>query len=365
MDAAAVSRSRETVTAEGVAEAESRALRHPFERPPGPGEAVQVTEGVLWLRLPLPFSLDHINVWALNDEDGWTIVDSGLATPQARELWPALLAGPLGGWPVRRVICTHMHPDHVGMAGWLVERFACPLWMTRLEYTTCRMLIADAGQPAPEQGVQFYRSAGWSEAQLDGYRQGFGRFGRAVHAFPSSFTRMSEGDLIRIGGRDWRVVVGSGHCPEHACLYRGDDQLLISGDQVLPHISSNVSVHPTEPDANPLGDWLSSIDKLLRQLPAETLVLPSHGEPFTGLHHRLARLKERHEHALERVLGALDQPRRVVDVFPAIFRRPIGEADLGLATGEALSHLNWLLAESAATRELDGEGILWWRRASA
>jgi len=325
---------------------------------------LEVAEGVLWLRLPLPFALNHINLWALKDGDGWTVVDTGLATDDAMKIWPGLLSGPLGGRPVHRIIATHMHPDHVGMAGWLVERFDAPLHMTRLEYTTCRVLIADTGRQAPPEGERFYRSAGWSDGQIDAYRAGFGRYGARIHAFPASFERLVDGQALGIDGRIWRVVVGSGHSPEHACLFREDDKVLISGDQVLPRISSNVSVHPTEPAANPLHDWLCSIQKLEASLPADSLVLPSHGEPFLGLHRRLAMLRERHEQALGRIEGLLAEPRRVVDIFPALFRRTLQAGDLGLATGEALAHLNLLEHRGSAARRTDPDGTWWWGSAT-
>jgi glyoxylase-like metal-dependent hydrolase (beta-lactamase superfamily II) len=339
-------------------------LLYPFEGTPAPGEAISVADGVLWLRLPLPFVLDHINVWALRDGDGWTLVDTGVRMKTTIEAWEQAFAGPLEGLPVKRVIVTHMHPDHVGMAGWLTERFGCRLWMSRLEYVTCRLLAADTGREAPEDGVRFYRAAGWSEEQIAGYRERFGGFGKGVHHLPESYRRLADNDEIEIGGKAWRVVVGNGHSPEHACLYRDEDQLLISGDQVLPRISSNVSVWPTEPDADPLTDWLDSIEKLRRTFPAETLVLPSHGEPFRGLHDRLDALERGHERSLVRLakrLGAA--PCRAVDVFGVLFARAIGDGLLGMATGEGVAHLNCLKERGLAVAEPDEAGVLWWRAA--
>jgi glyoxylase-like metal-dependent hydrolase (beta-lactamase superfamily II) len=345
------------------AEARRTPLVYPCGTPPEPGAAVEVAPGVLWLRLPLPFALDHINVWALRDGEGWTLVDTGVRTKDSMAAWEAAFEGPLRGLPVTRVIVTHMHPDHVGLAGWLTRRFDCRLWMTRLEYVICRMLVADTGREAPEEGGRFYRACGWTEEQIAQYRIRFGGFGKAVHHLPDAYRRIEEGEVLTVDGRPWRVVVGNGHSSEHACLYREEDGVVISGDQVLPKISSNVSVWPTEPDADPLSDWLASLAKLKRELPADTLILPSHGEPFTGLHARLDALTRGHERSLERLLRLLREPKRAVDVFGALFARKIGDDMLGMATGESLAHLNCLKRRGLALDETDETGVTWWRAA--
>jgi glyoxylase-like metal-dependent hydrolase (beta-lactamase superfamily II) len=338
-------------------------LDYPWSEPPAAGAATPVSEGLLWMRLPLPFALDHINVYALRDGRGWLVVDTGVQTPAAVEAWEAAFAGPMDGRPVTRVLCTHLHPDHTGLAGWIARRFAAPLLMTRLEYVVCRMLLADTGRPAPEEGVAFYRAAGWDEAALEGYRERFGMFGRAVSPLPDSFTRLSDGGSVEIDGRPWRVVVGGGHSPEHACLHDPERRVLIAGDQVLPQISSNVSVFPTEPEADPLDDWMQSLAKLRREIPDDVLVLPGHGPPFRGLHSRLAALEEGHRIGLDRLERSLAQPRRAVDVFGALFARPIGNSLLGMATGESVAHLTRLVREGRAVREQDADGVWWWRRA--
>lgn len=340
----------------------SAGLTFPFGDAPASGEAVEAAEGLLWMRLPLPIILDHINVWALRDGDGWTVVDTGVETPAITEAWEQALAGPLQDRPIRQVVCTHLHPDHVGMAGWLTRRFAAPLLMTRLEYVTCRMLLADAGRPAPEAGVGFYRAAGWDETALESYRQRFGQFGRGVSAFPDSYTRLSDGDQLEIGGRSWRVIVGAGHSPEHACLHQAELKVLIAGDQVLPKISSNISVFPTEPDADPLGDWIGSLAKLRREVGDDVLVLPSHGAPFRGLHARLDELAQGHCVALDRLEQSLAPPKRAVDVFGSLFARRIEGGLLGMATGESLAHLNRLVREGRAVRETGDDGVWRWRR---
>jgi glyoxylase-like metal-dependent hydrolase (beta-lactamase superfamily II) len=345
-------------------EAGARGLVYPFAGRPAAGEAIEVAPGVLWMRLAMPMALDHINVYALRDGGGWTLVDTGLNLPATRAEWEVLLAGPLEGRPVTRVICTHMHPDHIGLAGWLCERFRAPLAMTRLEYVMARMLLADTGRPAPESGAVFYRAAGWSGEQLESYRREFGQFGRAVAPMPAGYVRMREGDRLTIGGADWRVVVGEGHSPEHACLWREADDVVLGGDQILPKISSNVSVWPTEPDADPLGDWLASLERMKTVFPDEVLVLPSHGEPFRGAQARLDALLRGHRTALRRLERALRSPKRAVDVFPALFARPVGDGVRGMATGESLAHLNYLLRQGRVERVRDADGVDWWSAAS-
>ncbi len=337
------------------------ALVYPLESPPDPGTAVEVAPGVLWLRMSLPMALNHINVWALADGDSWTIVDTGMQTTGTVAAWHGVFSGALGGRPVGRVICTHMHPDHVGMAGWLTRRFACSLYMTRLEYVTCRMLVADTGREAPEDAVRFYRAAGWDQDAIEDYKARFGEFGKRVYALPDSFRRVTDGDALQIGGRLWRAVVGCGHSPEHLCLYCPELTLMISGDQVLPRISSNVSVFPTEPEADPLADWLTSIGDIARRVPDDVLVLPSHNEPFRGLHARLSQLRAGHEEVLGRLRESLREPRRAIDIFDMMFRRRVGLNLLSLATGEAFANLNCLIHRGQVVREFDAAGIAWYR----
>lgn len=341
----------------------SRGLSYPLGDPPGPGQAVQAAPGVLWLRLPLPFALEHVNVYAIRDGEGWTVIDTGLSTSVTRQMWDALLAGPLEGRPVVRVLCTHMHPDHIGLAGWLCERFEAPLWMSRLEYVTGRMLLAETGTPAPPEHARFLTAAGWTEAQIETWRAEYGLFGKRVTPLPRTYQRVSDGDIVRIGGDDWTVTVGSGHSPEHVCLWRRADDVILAGDQMLPRISSNVSVYPTEPQADPLADWLGSLDRLEALWPANAFILPAHGEPFHGLHTRVAALKRGHAVSLDRLVRALAEPKRAVDLFVAVFGRSIDDGLLGMATGECLAHLNHLERRGVVTRQRDAAGVDWWRAA--
>jgi glyoxylase-like metal-dependent hydrolase (beta-lactamase superfamily II) len=226
------------------------------------------------------------------------------------------------------------------------------------------MLVADTGREAPEDGIRFFRAAGWDEEAIENYKARFGGFGKAIYQLPDSYRRMSDGDVFEVGGHEWRVVTGNGHSPEHACLWSPKLNLLISGDQVLPRISSNVSVFPTEPDADPLSDWMASCAKLKAQIPDEVLVLPAHNDPFHGLHARLDHLIAGHERSLGRLETLLGkEPKRAVDVFGALFARPIDSGLLGMATGESLAHINCLIRRGRVTRAVDNDGVAWYRAA--
>jgi glyoxylase-like metal-dependent hydrolase (beta-lactamase superfamily II) len=331
-----------------------------MESAPLPGHAIKVAPGVHWLRMNLPLGLNHINLWALEDGDGWVLVDTGMQTEEIAAAWQRVISGPLADRPVKRVICTHMHPDHIGMAGWLTRRFGCQLWTSRLEYLTCRTLVADTGREAPADAIRFYQAAGWDADAIARYKTRFGSFGKLVYALPDSYRRIEDGDELLIGGRAWRVVVGRGHSPEHVCLYCPELQILISGDQVLPKITSNVSVFPTEPDADPLTDWLESLASIRLRVSDDVLVLPSHNEPFRGLHARIGQLIQGHEQALVRLSQALSERKTAADIFSILFRRPVSGELLTMATGESVAHLNCLVRRGQALRAVDHAGVAWY-----
>lgn len=340
-----------------------RGLAYPLGRfAPEPGALHELAEGVRWARIRFPGSLGHINSWVLDDGDGVAICDTGVDIPICREDWSAVFSGPLDGVKVARVIGTHFHPDHIGLAGWLSARDGARIWMTRGEWLTAQLACADARDTVPEDVIAMRRAAGWDDVQVDAARaEGWGRMQRMVAPLPIGYRRVQDGEVIAIGDAEWRVVTGCGHSPEHACLVNDAQGLMISGDQVLPRISSNVSLGASEPEADPLGDWLASIDKLLG-LSDDLLVLPAHGEPFRGLHVRLNALRREHEERLDELADFLATPRRAVDCFTKLFRRVIDQNVLGLATGEALSHLRHLEVTGRAVREVcDG---VWWFQAA-
>ena len=339
-----------------------RGLSYPWGRQqaPAPREPFEVAKGVWWVRLPMPMALDHINIWLLEDGDGWTVVDTGLASDDSRAIWEDLLGGFMAGRPVKRVICTHMHPDHIGLAGWLCDRFDCSLWMTREEYVMCQLMASYTGREAPREGVEFYRGAGFDDGQLEQYRRRFGTFGAMIDPMPHRFRRMVDRETLTIGDRYWQVIVGSGHSPEHACLYCPALKLLIAGDQVLPRITPNVSVFPTEPEGNPLSEWMASNARMLSILPADLLVLPAHQNPFHGLHIRINQIIDSHRRGLQSVYEYLTEPKRAVDCFPSLFSRTISDKLIGLATGETLANLNLLMHRGNISRHTDETGVHWY-----
>lgn len=321
-----------------------------------------IAADITWLRMPLPFSLQHINLWLLRDAAGWVIVDTGVDTKTSRKVWHSAFDAAMHGDPATHVVATHLHPDHVGCAGWLASHFSVDLWMTRDEYMLCRILSADTGRSAPPEGIRFYAAAGFTGEQIESYKSRFGMFGKFVHALPEAYKRMCDGDVLDFGNSRWEIVVGNGHSPEHACLYDADRNVLIAGDQLLPTISSNISVWPTEPLADPLRDWFASLQKLRQRLPEDVLVLPAHGKPFRGAHYRLQQLRADHEERLARLLDVCQTPTRVVDMFPSLYKTPIDDGNRIMATGEAVSHLNYLCANGDMIAETGPDQVTWYRR---
>lgn len=341
-------------------------LTYPWgEAAPATGETIRIAPGISWARIPMPGSLGHINSWLLDDADadgeGVAVVDTGICLTMCSDEWKALYAGALKDARITRVVGTHLHPDHIGLAGWIAKKRGVKLWMTRGEMLTARAIVADISDTVPEEALAQSRAAGWDDAAIERQKsEGWGRFGMMVYPLPRSYVRMTDGDVVDMGAHQWRVVTGSGHSPEHACLWNEREGVLVSGDQVLPRISSNVSVNITEPDADPLGEWLDSIDKLLRVLPSDLIVCPAHGEPFKGLHVRLMALRDEHRMRLYNLAESIAKaPMRAVDSFPLLFNRPIGEHNQGLATGEAFAHLKRLEVEGRVKRE-DRDGVWWY-----
>jgi len=337
-------------------------IRHPWEVPPAADGATLVAPGILWLRLPLPMVLDHVNVYALDEGDSWTIVDTGIHSRRAVALWEGLLAGPLGGKPVSRVIVTHHHPDHVGMAGWLMDRFGAGLWASRTSWLMARMLILDEEDRPTPQALEFWRAGGMDpEILARRARERPFNFADTCAPLPVGYRRMQEGEVIRAGGRDWTVRMGGGHAAEHVTLWSNDDDLVIAGDQVLPGISPNIGVYPTEPEADPLGDWLAACDRLAAHARADHLVLPGHKLPFTGLPTRMRQLADNHHAALDRLRDHLREPRTAADCFPLLFRRNVDAGTYGLALVESVAHLNHLWHAGEVTRWRRADGARLWQ----
>lgn len=332
-------------------------LRYPVETPPEPGQVTELAEGVLWFRQPLPMALDHVNCYALDDGDGWTIVDTGFDTKKSRGIWQALLAGPLSGKPVHRLLVTHHHPDHVGLAGWFQTEHGAELVTTRTAWLMARMLTLDEHLVPTNETLAFWRSAGMDPAvYVKRQRERPFNFADIVAPLPLGFRRIKEGDSLTVGGRNWSVRIGNGHAPEHATLWSQDDDLVIGGDQLLSSISPNIGVYATEPDADPVADWLEACERLKPFARDSHLVLPGHKLPFFGLPFRMQQLIDNHHGALQRLLDYLETPRTAGECFAPLFKRQVDEGVYGLALVEAMAHANHLyqLGQVSRSRRDDG-----------
>ncbi|MEM9434299.1 MAG: MBL fold metallo-hydrolase [Pseudomonadota bacterium] len=334
----------------------SDTLRFPWDHPPEFFQPIEVAEGILWIRLPLPMVLDHVNVFALDEGDSWCLVDTGLFTKRSVAQWEQLLAGPLSGKPVGRVIITHHHPDHIGMAGWF-QAHGAELVATRTAWLLGRMLVLDEQHSWPEESQRFYRRSGMPPKIFEqrASERPF-NFSDMVHPMPLGFTRISDGDTLNAGGRNWTVRVGHGHAPEHATLWSDDGALVIGGDQLLATISPNLGVYPTEPEADPVGEWLDSCARFAEIARPDQLILPGHKLPFRGLPVRLEQLSENHHGALARMLEILDKPRTAHECFSALFKREITASEYGLALVEAIAHVNHLYLSGQVRRDLNEMG---------
>lgn len=345
---------------------EFRGLTYPLgDHAPEYGQIYPLAPDIGWTRMPVPGNLAHINLWLLDEGDGgYAIADTGLFMPDTIAQWKAMFAEELAERELKRIFVTHFHPDHVGCAGWLANRFKVPIWMNRTEWLMARMLTAEQLDHPPEEVLNNRRFAGFDEARMDQMRKGgWGKFARAVSRLPAGHVRMEDNQQISVGARTWTVMTGGGHTPEHACLVDFDNGMIIAGDQILPRITSNVSVMDSEPEADPLGEWLASIDKFRAALPADMLVLPAHGQPFTGVHVRLEKLASGHHERLDTLEAALRQTEmRAVDTFNLLFDREIDDSVFGLATGEAQAHLRHLHFTGRIKCEIR-DGVGWYHAA--
>jgi glyoxylase-like metal-dependent hydrolase (beta-lactamase superfamily II) len=336
-------------------------LQFPIEHPPLAGQTTAVAPGVLWLRMPLPFALNHINLWLISDGATWSLVDTGIPDQATRTLWEAVLAGPLEGRPLGRLLVTHFHPDHMGLAHWLEDRFGLTVETTMAEWLFGRMLSLDSSEAFTAASRQFYQGAGFGPDLLALVTERGNAYGSRIRQIPTRFKRLRDGDRVTIGGHPWTVVVGEGHSAEMACFWCPDRNLLISGDQILPSISPNVSVWPSEPDADPLRLFLSSLERF-RTLPEDTLVLPSHGRPFIGLHDRIDALAAHHRDRLDETLAACGGSITAFDLQAVMFRRKLDNHQLFFAIGESLAHLHYLVGQGLIARETGADGVHRFRR---
>ncbi|MEM9709575.1 MAG: MBL fold metallo-hydrolase [Pseudomonadota bacterium] len=345
-----------------MAKADAGGLETPFSEPPALGEAVQIAPDLMWMRLPLPMALDHVNVYALRDPDGWTIVDTGIDTRKGRAIWEGILDGPLAGAPLRRVLVTHHHPDHIGLAGWMQKTHGAELLTTRTAWLFARMLQLDE-QPVPsEEAIDYWRRAGMAAEEIEERKaeRPF-NFADTVAALPLGFTRLRDGQGICLGGRDWTVRFGQGHAPDHAVLFADDGSMVLAGDHYLPTISPNLGVYATEPEADPVAEWLESHRSLEPYLTDGQIALPGHGLPFRGLPARARALIANHIGALDRLEAHLSEPRTALECFQTIYKREIGRGEFILALVEAMAHCLALWHSGRATRTLRDDGAWLWQ----
>lgn len=353
-----------SLTDHGFDAKEFKGLTYPLgDHAPEYGAVYPLAPDLGWTRMPVPGNLAHINLWLLDDDagapGGYAIVDTGLFLPAVVDAWKSMFDGILSERNLTRIFVTHFHPDHVGCAGWLANKFKVPVWMNRTEWLMTRLMTSDKRDEPPAEVLRRRKFYGYDNDRIEKMRKGgWGNFARAVSNLPTNHVRMDDGDVIHIGAREWSVMTGGGHTPEHACMIDHHNGVIIAGDQILPRITSNVSIMDTEPDANPLAEWLDSIAKFRLALPDDMLVLPAHGFPFKGVIARLDRLAQGHHNSLDALEAALrTQEMRAVDTFGLLFGRPIDDSIYGLATGEAMAHLRYLERAGRAICEIrDGVG---------
>jgi len=347
-----------------MANADESKLDYPLgDALPAIGAAIELASGVRWLRMPLPFALDHVNLWLLRDRaddgrQGWAIVDCGVANDATRAAWEQVFAQDLDGLPVLRVIVTHMHPDHIGNAHWLTERWGCRLWISATDWNAARIASQSTTGFGGDDAAAFFGEHGLVDPEaLSKVRGRGGYYASMVPQVPRQYRRLMDGQALRIGDHDWHCHAGHGHAPEHISLHCPGLDVLISGDMILPRISTNVSVSYIEPEADPLPLFLASIARM-RALPEDTLVLPSHGRPFRGLHERVRQLVEHHERHFDQVMAACrDKPCSAADLLPVLFRRKLDLHQTTFAMGEAIAHLHALAGMGRLRGHLDADGI--------
>ncbi len=342
----------------------TQGIRYPYGSPPPEGTVLQIADGVFWARLPLPMALDHVNVYILDDGDGWTVFDTGFDDPRTRGIWIKLLAGPLRGKQVTRVIASHHHPDHIGLAGWF-QSGGAELWTSRTAWLFARMLVLDEQALPTTETLAFWHKAGMdADVLAQRARERPFNFCDRVTPLPLGFHRLREGDSLRAGGRDWIVRLDQGHAPDQVTLWSKDCNLVLGADQLLPSISANLGVYATEPDADPIAEWLDSCARLRAFAREDHLVLPGHKLPYNGLPLRLAQMAENHHSALRRLSEHLSEPRRASECFAPLFKRDVTGPVYGLALVEAIAHLNHLTASGRAVRSEGDDGVWRWSQAA-
>ncbi len=347
---------------QGLTSNHAHSIRYVADAPRS-DDIVEIAEGIRWFRQPLPFALDHVNLWIVDDGDSYTAVDSGHGNPEVQALWTNALETALSQKPISRVIGTHFHPDHAGNLGWLCQRTGAALWMTELEFVTARALELDDREGYGDTAARYFEMAGAPDDIVDSIRQRGNAYRRGVSEPPRMFTRLRAGDVVKTGGCEWRVMIGQGHAPEMICLYSADRNVLIAADQLLPRITPVIGAWHAIPEADPITDFVRS-NQQFRGLPEDVLVLPSHGRPYTGLHTRLDELDHHHDERLARTLELCREPVVAFDVMKRLFDRKLDRHQIGFAVAETLAHLNHLIAQDEIERTIDARNVRHYRTLS-
>ncbi|MBU6499958.1 MAG: MBL fold metallo-hydrolase [Rhodospirillales bacterium] len=327
-------------------------LRFPHPEPPAPGGMVDVALGIRWLRLALPFQLDHVNIYLLADgsrdgRPGWAVLDTGIADRPTRAVWEQISRS----HRLTRLIGTHFHPDHIGLAGWMCETFDLPLAMSRTEYLFSQNLRHNPDALGSAAHRAFYLRHGLGVAATEAVMtRGHAYLGMTT-GLPPEFAGLVAGETLQVGSRCFDILTGGGHAPEQVMLHDRAAGIFLAADQVLARISPNIGVWPWEPLADPLGAYLRSLAALRDAVPDDVLVLPAHNLPFYGLHQRLGELEDHHAQRCDAIATACDTPRTATEILPVLFHRPLDDHQTGFAFSEVLAHLN-LMVRAGSLRRL-------------
>ena len=347
----------------GTVAADGHNISYPYEIHPTGAATIEVAPGILWARVPLPFRLNHVNCWLVREVDGWTLIDTGTANPEARAVWDGLFGSVLSGAPIVRLIATHGHTDHVGLSGWLSDKSGgAPFHITLVEWLSATLRIDEAQSPIRPENLRFLNAHGCGEDTIAGFADERRRTHAQMVPLPAAISRLRDGQQLRFGGREWEVIVCGGHAAEHASFWCAEDRILIAGDQILSKISPMIGVFAAEPDADPLAEYLASLDRF-RSLPANALVLPSHGLPFTGLQPRVEELAHHHAQRLDALALLMERPATAMQLARGLFPKPVADGQARHAFSETLAHANRLLYAGRAVRQIDGKGQLVFARA--
>tara|TARA_B110000438_G_scaffold300088_1_gene351675 strand:- start:13939 stop:14985 length:1047 start_codon:yes stop_codon:yes gene_type:complete len=336
---------------------EKETLEYPFSKRPPNGDVLEVSPNLYWLRMPLPIALNHINLWLLEGKNGWTIIDSGMANDESKEVWINLFETLFKGKSLEKLLITHMHLDHSGLAGWLSDHWNLDPYFTEKEYQETQILSEGIEKSQEFIALDFYKSCGYDDASIKRYLERVSYRKTLVTPLNRGYNRIRDKEIITLGDHEWEIMIATGHSPEHACLYSKENNIFVCGDVLLPRITPNISVRPFHAESNPLNDWINSLKEIKERVPDDALILPSHGYPYYGAHKRIDSIVEDHMDKLKSLHKFCKHSKNVIEVFPALFANEINENALILAVGESLAHLNYLIGEGKMEMKKNSDGV--------